>query len=103
MKPKNMTPMVMQRAVKKRSRYANAASVFFCWLLGLMVATQWFAAQVNYHPSLGANIQHIYFPWQILFWAKAWWAQNTQAFMDTGSGGMAVSAIGRLPCFSGDT
>lgn len=40
MKPKNMTPMVMQRAVKKRSRYANAASVFFCWLLGLMVATQ---------------------------------------------------------------
>lgn len=96
MKPKNMTPMVMQRAVKKRSRYANAASVFFCWLLGLMAATQWFAAQVNYHPSLGANIQHIYFPWQILFWAKAWWAQNTQAFMDTGSGGMAVSAIGLI-------
>lgn len=92
----NMKPMVMRKATKKRSRYENLACVTFCWMAGLMAATQWFAWQAGYHASLGGHWQHLYFPWDILIWSGRWWGQNPQPFMGAGSAGIAVSAIGLI-------
>lgn len=63
---------------------------------GLQAATQYFAHTFNYHPSLGANLEHVYAPWSILTWAAKWYGQYPDEIMRAGSVGMLVSTVGLL-------
>lgn len=70
---------------------------------GAQVATQFFAAQMNYHSMLGWNIHHIYPAWDIISWGTKWSSIYQQTLMKAetlgatvASGGMLVAAGARL-------
>lgn len=98
----NMKPMVMQRAEKNkrfaRSRVIMLFAVALVMLAALWAASQCFARQVGYHPSLNSQImyEHIYRPWAILIWAKLWYSAYPAAFQLPASIFTAVSGVGLL-------
>lgn len=61
---------------------------------GLQAATQYFAHQFQHPKVLGANLDHIYPPYAILYWASKWYGQYPDAFMRAGSIGVLVSGVG---------
>jgi len=70
--------------------------VCFFWLLGLVVATQYFAHIYGYHSALGRNIDGVYAPWMILVWAAQWYGAYKESLIKAGSLGVLVSASGML-------
>jgi type IV secretion system protein VirD4 len=63
---------------------------------GLQAATQFFAAQFQYHAALGPHLDRIYPPWGILQWAVKWHAHYPDAFVQAGSAGVVVASAGLL-------
>ncbi|WP_223948123.1 type IV secretory system conjugative DNA transfer family protein, partial [Aeromonas caviae] len=64
--------------------------------VGLSLATQQFARDFSYHPSLGANVDGYYLPWKIIEWASAWYQQYPEQFMRAGSMGIVGAGAGLL-------
>jgi type IV secretion system protein VirD4 len=67
-------------------------------VVGLAVATQDFAAKVDYHVSLGWNVRHFYFPLMILWWAVKWRndAELWDALGDSAGWAMAIFAVAMM-------
>ncbi|KTT29763.1 conjugal transfer protein TraG [Pseudomonas oryzihabitans] len=68
----------------------------FILVLGLIVATQYFAYLYEYHPALGENINGIYAPWAILVWAERWSGSYSGSLIKAGALGVLVTASGML-------
>lgn len=83
------------RAAKSRSGVLVPILAILFLLAGLQAATQYFAGEFAYQPTLGANYQHVYAPWKILEWLY-WYDRYPDAFMRSGTLGMMVSGIGML-------
>lgn len=83
------------RAEKPRPGLIVPALALFSLLAGLQSATQFFAYQADYAAVLGASYHHIYFPWQILYWA-AQYEGYPDAIMRAGSIGIMVAGIGMM-------
>src|SRR5206468_9132262 len=49
-------------------------------LIGASAATQTLAARLNYHPSLGPNLFHLYPPWAYFIWSYLWRHTNPPIF-----------------------
>lgn len=79
---------------KRLSGFWQLGVVIFFWLLGLIVATQYFAHIYGYHSALGLNIDGIYAPWMILVWAAQWYGTYKESLIKAGSLGVLVSASG---------
>lgn len=55
-------------------------------IAGFSIATQFFAYLVNYHDSLGTNLNGVYFPWDIVKWYLQFYSPRTaNVFMKAGS------------------
>jgi type IV secretion system protein VirD4 len=59
---------------------ARALCLLLPILLGAIGATQFLAARLDYHPSLGANLLHIYPPWSYFVWSHLWGHTNPSIF-----------------------
>jgi type IV secretion system protein VirD4 len=79
---------------QKANRGLLALLVLASIVGALWAATQHFARSFNYHPALGENSQHLYMPWKILVWASQWYSQYPGAFVQSGTMGTVVLAIG---------
>ncbi|MBK1718077.1 type IV secretory system conjugative DNA transfer family protein [Thiocystis violacea] len=84
-------------------RYAGRLVFFALSLLaGMQVATQMCAARLSYQAILGASfnfgplIDHVYVPWAIVQWAYWWHEAYPDLFLQSGSVGVAVAAVGVL-------
>jgi hypothetical protein len=53
------------RATVAPGHWFRAAWCLLFLVAGFAVATQLFASNLAYHPSLGPNVQHMYPPWDI--------------------------------------
>jgi len=73
--------------------------VLLSLLAGLQAATQFFAFNVNYHATLGANLKGLYTPWSILLWAGQWYNQYPEPFMKAAAIGMLATVIGLVLAF----
>lgn len=62
-------------------------------LIGLQVATQFFAYTFRYQSGLGWNFNHVYPPWSILGWMGRWYAQYRNEFLWAGAIGMVVPVL----------
>ncbi len=78
---------------KKHAPLAVPLFAVFAFVLGLQVATQFYAWTVHYAESLGANFAHLYAPWSIIDWTMRWSEVDSEGFVKAGSVGMAVTAI----------
>ena len=63
---------------------------------GLQAATQFFAHDMHYHAALGANINQVYPPWEILLWAGKWYHLQPDAILRAGSVGITVAGVGLI-------
>lgn len=63
---------------------------------GLQAATQFFAHDMRYHAALGANINQVYPPWEILLWAGKWYHLQPDAILRAGSVGITVAGVGLI-------
>src|SRR6516165_5064448 len=61
-------------------------------LLGAVAATQTLAQLLNYHPSLGPNLFHLYPPWSYFVWSYLW-RQTNPAFFSQAFGVGVIAAI----------
>lgn len=80
----------------ERKRSAVLPRLFFfllCVLSGFVVATQYFAYDLSYHPSLGGNVAHVYFPWAIILWAIDYQSQFPAVVMRAASFGMMMTIV----------
>jgi type IV secretion system protein VirD4 len=84
------------RAPKKKVGVVMPALSLVSVGVGLSLATQQFARDFSYHPSLGANIDGYYLPWKIIEWASAWYQQYPEQFMRAGSMGIVGAGAGLL-------
>ena len=76
--------------------WLRAAWCLLFLVAGFAVATQLFASNLAYHPSLGPNVQHIYPPWEILRWAQLWYGRNPNLFTFPAAAGVATTSVGLL-------
>jgi type IV secretion system protein VirD4 len=76
--------------------WSRAAWCLLFLVAGFAVATQLFASNLAYHPSLGPNVQHIYPPWEILRWAQLWYGRNPNLFTFPAAAGVATTSAGLL-------
>jgi type IV secretion system protein VirD4 len=76
--------------------WLRAAWCLLFLVAGFAVATQLFASNLAYHPSLGPNVQHMYPPWEILRWAWAWYGRNPNLFTFPAAAGVATTSAGLL-------
>ena len=60
-------------------------------LLGVVAATQTLAHILNYHPSLGANLLHLYPPWSYFVWSYLWRHTNPAIFSQAFGIGVMVT------------
>jgi type IV secretion system protein VirD4 len=74
----------------------RAAWCLLFLVAGFAVATQLFALNLVYHPSLGPNVRHIYPPWEILRWAQLWYGRNSNLFTFPAAAGVATTSAGPL-------
>lgn len=81
------------RAKPKTSKVIPLLAIGFL-VGGIASATQFFAYHFNYQDTLGRNINHLYPPWSIFTWASKWYSQHPEAFMQAGSIGMMITALG---------
>jgi len=81
------------RAEAKRPDMAvQRALVIASFLLGMGSATQIFAHEFAYQPSLGISFHHLYAPWDIFEWASLYQHDYAHAVKKAASGGLVVSA-----------
>jgi type IV secretion system protein VirD4 len=73
-----------------------AALMALVLVVSLSAATQYFAHVFQYHAALGANLGHLYAPWQILVWAGDWQQYYSAQFTTAGSIGIMAAAAGLL-------
>jgi len=73
--------------------------VLLSLLAGLQAATQFFAFNVNYHATLGPNLNGLYTPWSILLWAQQWYSQYPEPFMKAAGIGMLATVVGLVLAF----
>ncbi|MDR1611284.1 MAG: conjugal transfer protein TraG, partial [Planctomycetota bacterium] len=66
--------------------------VLLAMLAGLAAATQVFAHKFAYDPALGGNINRVYFPGMIVFWAMEWGEAHPAAVQTAAAYGMAMTA-----------
>ena len=76
--------------------WLRAAWCLLFLVAGFAVATQLFASNLAYHPSLGPNVQHIYPPWEILWWAQQWYGRNPNLFALPAAAGVGTTSAGFL-------
>ena len=62
-------------------------------VFGIATATQYFAWLMKFHPSLGANLAHIYLPWAIVIWAIDWHVQHEPSLLQAAWVGMAFLGV----------
>lgn len=55
---------------KKNYILLKLVIVIISIMLVLQIGTQYFAYYFNYQEVLGENLNHIYFPWKVLFWLE---------------------------------
>ena len=72
----------LHRGRSGRSRISPARALWLLLpiLLGAIAATQTLAHYLNYHPSLGGNLFHLYPPWSYFVWSYFWRHTNPQVF-----------------------
>ena len=78
---------------EKSRPWLKLAFVLSTLALGFATATQHFAHQFNYHPALGANYRHIYFPGMFPLWANRWANDYPVEIKLSLSYGMALTAL----------
>jgi len=85
-------PQLRQGGARRfRASYARALWLLLPILLGASAATQTLAARLDYHPSLGANLFHLYPPWSYFIWSSLWRHTNPPIFAQAfGVGVMAA-------------
>ena len=62
-------------------------------LLGSTAATQTLAHLLNYHPSLGLNLCHVYPPWSYFVWSYFWRQTNPPIFAQAFGVGVMVALV----------
>lgn len=77
-------------------RGLQAAYVGVILIMGLGAATQYFAYDHDYQPTLGVNHSYVYAPWMIIVWAGQWYTQDSESFLRAGSIGILISAGGLI-------
>jgi type IV secretion system protein VirD4 len=60
-------------------------------LLGTIAATQFLAARLGFHPSLGPNFLHFYPPWSYFVWSYLWRHTNPSIFAQAFGEGVMVA------------
>jgi type IV secretion system protein VirD4 len=76
----------------KRHTGRKLLFVLLAMLAGLAAATQVFAHKFAYDPALGGNVDHVYFPGMIVFWALEWGEAYPAALQTAAAYGMAATA-----------
>lgn len=77
------------------SDYGNAIHAglaILSLIVGLQVATQYFAHAFNYQAQLGGNWNGLYLPWEIITWGAKWYERFPREF--TVAGSLAIMPTG---------
>ncbi|OCG28965.1 conjugal transfer protein TraG [Gilliamella sp. HK2] len=80
----------------KKNKILKPSLVAISVTMGLQTSTQFFAHKLNYHPALGDNFNHIYYPWSIVEWGYKWSAQYQDFFYHAAAPGLVISSLGIL-------
>lgn len=84
---------------RRQAKYWRTVAFRLAYVLlsitaGFAGATQYFANEFGYHPSLGFNVQHVYAPFQIVLWAMHYGADYPDTLMRAQSvGGLVTVAL----------